>query len=90
MSDFSKSVQWDTKQRALGKNLYDCTCVCWATPLDSSLFSFCYSAGPGGWSPSPDPAVGHCWTGKLYQSEQLSALVLWDRDCLQASEEGSV
>lgn len=68
MSDFNESVQWDTEQSALGENLYECTCVCRPTPLDSSLFSFFYSAGPGGWSPSPDPAVGHCWTGKLYRS----------------------
>lgn len=32
------SVQWDTKQSALGKILYKCTCVSWAAPVDSSLF----------------------------------------------------
>lgn len=37
------------------------------TSVVSSLFSFCYSAGPGGWSSSADPAVGHCWPGKLCQ-----------------------
>lgn len=71
--------KWDTNQSALGKSLYECMCVSWAYPSDSSLLSFCYSASPGGWSPSPDPAVGHRWTGKLYQ--QLSSLLLWDRDC---------
>lgn len=105
---FGRMVSWDETwatsespfsrvwTRVLRKSLYECTCVCWPAALDSTLFS-CYSAGPRGWSPGPDSAVGHCWTGKLYRiSCQLwscgTGVVfrLWGRQCLTGKKRNAL